>query len=74
MPLFQTAAILGVIQVAIETLPYVGLALAVHRAGGWFRRSVVRRRLQAATGTVLLGCATRAKPSVMAKSCQLARN
>ena len=28
-------------------------ALGVHRASGWFRRSVVRRRLEAATGTPL---------------------
>ena len=54
MPLFQTAAILGVVQVAIESSLYIALALGVHRAGEWFRRSVVKRRLEAATGTVLL--------------------
>ncbi|MBE7191440.1 MAG: LysE family translocator [Gordonia polyisoprenivorans] len=54
MPLFETAAILGVVQVAIESSLYIALALGVHRAGDWFRRSVVRRRLEAATGTVLL--------------------
>lgn len=53
-PLFQTTTLLGVLQVTVETILYVGVALAVHRAGGWFRRSVVRRRLEAVTGTVLV--------------------
>lgn len=54
MPLFQTAAILGLVQVAIESSLYIALGLGVHHAGEWFRRSAVRRRLEAATGTVLL--------------------
>lgn len=53
-PLFQTTALLGILQVAVETMIYLTIALAVHRAGGWFRRSVVRRRLEAVTGTVLV--------------------
>ena len=53
-PLFQTTAFLGLVQVAIETLLYMTLALGVHRASAWFRRSTVRRRLQAVTGTVMV--------------------
>ncbi|GAA2047989.1 LysE family translocator [Williamsia deligens] len=59
MPLFRTAATLGVVQVAVESSLYIALALGVNRAGEWFRRSVVRRRLEAATGTVLLALGLR---------------
>lgn len=58
-PLLQTTALLGLLQVAVETVIYLALALAVHRAGGWFRRSVVRRRLEAVTSTVLVGLGVR---------------
>lgn len=47
-------AAFATIQVVVETGLYVGLALAVGRASGWFRRSHVRRRLEAASGTVLV--------------------
>lgn len=59
LPLFQTTAVLGLLQVAVETVIYLSLALAVNRAGGWFRRSVVRRRLEAVTGLVLVGLGVR---------------
>lgn len=58
-PLFATTAILGLLQVAVELCVYGALALAVSRADTWFRRSVVRRRLEAATGTVLVALGLR---------------
>jgi threonine/homoserine/homoserine lactone efflux protein len=53
-PLFATTAVLGLVQVSVELCVYGVLALGVARAGGWFRSSVVRRRLEATTGTVLV--------------------
>jgi threonine/homoserine/homoserine lactone efflux protein len=53
-PLFATTAVLGLLQVAVELCVYGALALGVARAGSWFRSSVVRRRLEATTGTVLV--------------------
>jgi threonine/homoserine/homoserine lactone efflux protein len=58
-PLFATTAGLALLQVALETGLYLALAAAVARAGGWFRRPRVRRRLQALTGTVLVGLGVR---------------
>ncbi len=58
-PLFTTAVVLGVVQVAIETILYTTLALGVARAHLWFRGSVVRRRLEALTGTVLVALGVR---------------
>jgi threonine/homoserine/homoserine lactone efflux protein len=40
--------------VAIEIVLYLTLAAAVGWASGWFRRSTVRRRLDAISGTVLV--------------------
>lgn len=54
LPLFRTTALLGVLQVLLETMIYGTLALAVHGAGAWFRKRVVRRRLEAATGTAMV--------------------
>ncbi len=48
------SAALGLLQVTVETVLYVGLAAAVGRASGWFRRPRIRRRLEAVTGTVLV--------------------
>ena len=45
-PLFATTALLALLQVAIETVLYLGLALFVSRAGAFFRRRAVRRRLR----------------------------
>ncbi|MFG2077047.1 LysE family translocator [Nonomuraea maritima] len=53
-PLFATTALLAVLQVAIETVLYLALAAAVGRAGAWFRRPAIRRRLDAVSGTVLV--------------------
>ncbi|WP_431919037.1 LysE family translocator [Amycolatopsis tucumanensis] len=58
-PLFATTALLAVFQVALETVLYLALAAAVGRAGGWFRRSAVRRRLDAISGTVLVALGVR---------------
>jgi threonine/homoserine/homoserine lactone efflux protein len=58
-PLFATTAGLALLQVALETGLYLALAAGVARAGGWFRRPRVRRRLEAVTGTVLVGLGLR---------------
>jgi threonine/homoserine/homoserine lactone efflux protein len=58
-PLLATTALLAVLQVALETVFYLSLAAAVGRAGVWFRRRVVRKWLEAASGTVLVGLAVR---------------
>ncbi|WP_329429242.1 LysE family translocator [Streptosporangium sp. NBC_01495] len=53
-PLFSTTAILALLQVAVEIALYLALAAVVGRAGAWFRRPVIRRRLEAVSGTVLI--------------------
>lgn len=58
-PLFATTAVLGLVQVAVELCVYGALAVGVARAGSWFRSSVVRRRLEATTGTVLVALGVR---------------
>ena len=58
-PLFATTAVLGLLQVAVEICVYGALALGVARAGSWFRSSVVRRRLEATTGAVLVALGVR---------------
>lgn len=58
-PLFATTAVLALLQVLIETVLYLGLAAGVARAGGWFRRPVVRARLEAVSGTVLVALGLR---------------
>ncbi|SFQ72971.1 Threonine/homoserine/homoserine lactone efflux protein [Amycolatopsis arida] len=58
-PLFTTTAVLAVLQVAIEVVLYLTLAAVVGRASGWFRRSTVRRRLDAISGTVLVALGLR---------------
>jgi threonine/homoserine/homoserine lactone efflux protein len=58
-PLFATTAVLGLLQVVVEIGVYGVLALGVSRASTWFRGSVVRRRLEAVTGTVLLALGAR---------------
>jgi len=54
-PLFATTALLALLQVALEIVLYLSLAAGVARAGSWFRRTTVQRRLDAITGTVLVG-------------------
>lgn len=57
--LFATTALLAALQVIIETVFYLALAFAVGRAGAWFRRPRIRRRLEAVTGTVLIALGVR---------------
>ena len=59
-PLFATTAWLALVQVALETGLYLALAAAVARAGRWFSRASVRRRLETVTGTVLVALGVRA--------------
>jgi threonine/homoserine/homoserine lactone efflux protein len=53
-PVFATTAVLGLLQITLETVLYLALAAGVARAGGWFRRPRIRRRLEAVSGTVLV--------------------
>jgi threonine/homoserine/homoserine lactone efflux protein len=58
-PVFATTALLGLLQITVETMLYLGLAAGVARAGAWFRRPRIRRRIEAVSGTVLLGLGLR---------------
>lgn len=58
-PVLPTAAGLGLLQVTLEACLYLGLAAAIARARRWFARRRVRRALDAACGTVLLGLGAR---------------
>jgi threonine/homoserine/homoserine lactone efflux protein len=58
-PVFLTTAVLGLLQITIETGLYLALAAGVARAGTWFRRPAIRRRLEAVSGTVLVGLGLR---------------
>lgn len=58
-PLLATTALLAAAQVLIETAFYLTLAAAVGRAGAWFRRPRIRRRLEAVSGTVLVALGLR---------------
>ncbi|TDB73819.1 LysE family translocator [Micromonospora sp. KC723] len=58
-PLFAMTALLALLQVGIEIVLYLVLAALVGRASSWFRRSAVRRRLDAVSGTVLVGLGVR---------------
>ncbi len=58
-PLFATTALLALLQVCLELCFYLTLAAFVARAGAWFRRSAVRRRLEAVSGTVLVALGLR---------------
>lgn len=62
-PLFATTAWLALLQVAVETALYLSLAAGVARAGEWTRRPAVRRRLEAVSGTVLVGLGLRVAAS-----------
>jgi threonine/homoserine/homoserine lactone efflux protein len=53
-----TAALAG-LQVTVEIGLYLGFAAVVGRASGWFRRPRIRRRLDAVSGTVLVGLGVR---------------
>ena len=58
-PLFATTALLGLLQVALEMTFYLVLAAAFARAGRVLTRPVVRRRLEAVSGTVLVALGLR---------------
>ncbi|GAA3167220.1 LysE family translocator [Blastococcus jejuensis] len=58
-PVFATTALLGLLQIAVETGLYLALAAGVARAGAWFRRPRIRRRLEAVSGTVLVSLGVR---------------
>ena len=62
-PLFATTAWLALVQVGMELCFYLTLAAGVARAGAWFRRSTVRRRLEAVSGTVLVALGLRVAAS-----------
>ncbi|TFV87885.1 LysE family translocator [Blastococcus sp. CT_GayMR20] len=62
-PVFATTAVLGLVQITLETVLYLGLAAGVARAGTWFRRPRIRRRLEAVSGTVLVGLGLRVAAS-----------
>jgi threonine/homoserine/homoserine lactone efflux protein len=59
LPLFATTAGLAALQVVLETAFYLALAAGVARAGGWLRRPRIRARLEAVSGTVLVGLGLR---------------
>ena len=62
-PVFATTALLGLLQITMETGLYLALAAGVARAGTWFRRPRIRRRLEAVSGTVLVGLGLRVAAS-----------
>ena len=62
-PVFVTTAVLGLLQITLETVLYLGLAAGVARAGAWFRRPRIRSRLEAVSGTVLVGLGLRVAAS-----------
>ncbi|MCB0909660.1 MAG: LysE family translocator [Nocardioidaceae bacterium] len=58
-PLLATTAALALVQVLLESAFYLTLAALVTRAGAVFRRITIRRRLEAASGAVLIGLGAR---------------
>ena len=62
-PVFTTTALLALLQITVETGLYLALAAGVARAGAWFRRPRIRRRLDALSGTVLVGLGLRVAAS-----------
>ena len=62
-PVFATTALLGLLQITVETVLYLALATGVARAGAWFRRPHIRRRLEGVSGTVLVGLGLRVAAS-----------
>jgi len=58
-PVFTTTALLGLLQVTLETGLYLALAAGVARAGAWFGRPRIRARVEAVSGTVLVGLGLR---------------
>lgn len=60
---FAATVVLATVQVLVETGLYLGLAAGVARAGEWFRRPRIRRRLEAAGGAVLVALGLRVAAS-----------
>jgi len=58
-PVFATTALLGLLQITLETGLYLALAAGVARAGAWFRRPRIRARVEAVSGTVLVALGLR---------------
>lgn len=58
-PVLLWTAGLAALQVLVETALYLSLAAAVGRASSWFRRPRIRRRLEALSGTALIGLGLR---------------
>ena len=58
-PVFATTAVLGLLQITLETGLYLALAAVVARAGVWFRRPRIRVRLEAVSGSVLVALGLR---------------
>ena len=54
-----TTMLLGLLQVIVDATWYLVLAVLVGRAGDFFSRSTVRRRLERITGAVLIGLGVR---------------
>lgn len=53
-PVLAWTALLAAIQVVVEIALYMSFAAIVGRASDWFRRGKIRRRLEAASGSVLV--------------------
>lgn len=62
-PLFATTAVLALVQVATEMVLYLALAAGVGRARAWFSRPLIRRRLEAVSGGVLVALGLRVAAS-----------
>ncbi len=60
---FAATMVLATLQVTVEIGLYLGLAAGVARAGEWFRRPRIRRRLEAVSGTVLVALGLRVAAS-----------
>jgi threonine/homoserine/homoserine lactone efflux protein len=58
-PVLPTAAILGLLQITVETALYLGFAALIGRARQWFNRARVRRLLDTLCGMVLIGLGIR---------------
>lgn len=58
-PVLPATAVLALGQVVLETLLYLPVIAGVARARTWLQQGAVRRRLEAVSGTVLIGLGIR---------------
>lgn len=58
-PVLGPTIMLGVIQVSVETVLYLGLAAVVGRASAWFGSTRIRRRIDYISGGVLIALGLR---------------